>query len=444
MSNAVVQISQLLSIAFSLRSSLKCLKSLSARSQSNKAKDERPTDQLMYWVVFALLSMYEKSFEIFLRWFPYYNFAKLALIVVISIPALRITNLIFLNFHVVAVNQIQKVIDNVSDRPAHEVAMDTPFLLLLLVFPALGASVSECDSAISQAANYLRNTDSTFSLEESSERISTGDLPQILSEAKSCDGEKLSSDELSSCQPSKHVTDWAQPKDETDSAISDQIRKPSAIRTDSPSVRRSQFGSIAVEAPCPATPKSLLEAKRDTQRRLSSLTPVIRSLTPRKSPPRTTRNPTTPSGIAIASKSSACAGPVKVSYRTRNVESPTQTASSSTSVSIMQRSGDSSPLNEGKSPPLIRDKTQPNTSQNTSINREKAVGNSGKGRSRSPILDGSGVPGEDMRTPAQKGTKTRSLSQNVKSLFDFDLTHRPLNSAARSKRRSTLGLDPKS
>ena len=442
MSNAFVQISQLLSIAFSLRTSLKCLKSLSARAQSYKVKDEGPTDQLMYWVVFALLSMYEKSFEVLFRWIPYYNFAKLALIVVISIPALRITNLIFLNFHVVAVNQIQKLIDNVSQRPAHEVAMDAPFLLLLLIFPALGVAASECDSAFTQSADYLRNIDSVLSLEESSERIALGDLPQTLFESKSCDREECSSNELDSLQSAKHLMDRALSKDETDSTPSDEIRKPSAIRTDSPTVRKSEAGTTAVEAPCPMTPKSLMEAKRDTLRRLSSLTPVIRSLTPRKSPSRTTGIPTTATTAAM--KTPICAGPVKVSYRTRSIESPPQAASISTSATNMRRNGSAASLNEGKSPTLLRDKIRSQTAQNASIDREKAAGNSAKCRSRSPILDGRGVRGEDIRILAEPGTKTRSLSQNVKSLFDFDLTHRPLNSAARSKRRSTLGLDTKS
>ena len=50
-------------------------------------------DQLMFWVLFAILSMYEIYLEFILRWIPGYYYAKLALIVAITFPRLKITNI---------------------------------------------------------------------------------------------------------------------------------------------------------------------------------------------------------------------------------------------------------------------------------------------------------------------------------------------------------------
>ena len=106
MTYALVLVTELISVALALRSSLKCLKGLSSSTSKGILKDERSTDQLMFWVIFAVLSLFEKYLEFIIRWIPGYYYAKFGFVVAITFPRLKVTNLIFWDFLVVLINRI--------------------------------------------------------------------------------------------------------------------------------------------------------------------------------------------------------------------------------------------------------------------------------------------------------------------------------------------------
>ena len=100
--------------------------------------DGRATDQLIFWVVFAVLSMYEKYLEFILRWIPGYYYVKFLYVVSITFPQLKITNLVFWDVWVVFINKVNKYLIEDSSKTLYDTALDAPFFLLLLVFPAIG------------------------------------------------------------------------------------------------------------------------------------------------------------------------------------------------------------------------------------------------------------------------------------------------------------------
>jgi hypothetical protein len=167
MTFALAQICQLVAVALSLRSSMKCLKGLS--SSKVNIKDERSTGQLMFWVIFALLSMYEQYLEFIIRWIPGYYYVKASFIVAISIPRLKITSLVFWDGVVVLINRVYKLLFDENTRTGYEMAMDAPFYILLLFFPTLGNN--------GRVLNQMTDRNSSFI-----EKFVSEDLPRSIHE----------------------------------------------------------------------------------------------------------------------------------------------------------------------------------------------------------------------------------------------------------------------
>jgi hypothetical protein len=166
MTFALAQICHLVAVALSLRSSMKCLKGLS--SSKVNIKDERSTDQLIFWVIFALLSMYEQYLEFVIRWIPGYYYVKALFIVAISIPRLKITSLVFWDGVVVLINRVYELLFDESTRTGYEIAMDAPFYILLLLFPTLGNN---------GVLNQMTDKSSSFM-----EKFVSKDLPRTIHE----------------------------------------------------------------------------------------------------------------------------------------------------------------------------------------------------------------------------------------------------------------------
>lgn len=382
MTRALVLVGQLVSVALSLRSSLKCLKGLSSCSSGKVVNDDRSKDQLIFWVVFALVSMYEKVFEFLFRWIPGYYYAKFAFIVIISFPDLKIPNLIFWDIHVVVINRVYKMLRNWGPRTMFEIVCDVPFVALLVIFPALNNHPGDYDKA---------DLDATQSVEDLAAK-------SALYDEKNADSDNESKDSVERNQPAEHKESISnkpfseqepfnsEAKIDCDSDYPNQksVFRLETIASNCDEVLRSRTSSISAGQLLSSSPQSLKKAKQDTLRRLSSLTPVIRCLAPRASLASEFKDSMTP--------------PRALSPPIRNEEI---------------------------------DKSRRRKSPVTKI-KEKEIVNQVKNYV-SAVRDG---PSSGVKAPT-----LMQKSLDVGSLFDLNLTHRPLNSAARRKRRSLLGLD---
>lgn len=395
MTRALALVGQLISVALSLRSSLKCLKGLSSSSSEKVVTDDRSKDQLIFWVVFALISMYEKVFEFMFRWIPGYYYAKLAFIVIISFPDLKIPNLIFWDIHVVVINRVYKMLSDGGPRTMLEIASDVPFFVLLIIFPALNNNLGDFDKAVLNATPSIEvlATVSAISMEKC---IADGNK-----NARSDDDSKYSEScnhhtehqENSSNENFAELETFSSGLNitcESDFPQQKSIFCLDAISSNCGSAFRSRSSSISAAAPLSCSPHSLKKAKQDTLRRLSSLTPVIRCLAPR---------------ISLATPE----------FKNKDSMTPPRALSPPNRTEEFDKSRRrKSPVTKTKEKEVI---TQ---TRNT---RSTVRDNSSSASARAPSL-------------MQVGK-----SLDVGSLFDLNLTHRPLNSAARSKRRSFLGLD---
>jgi TB2/DP1, HVA22 family len=442
MSYAFVQIGQLISVALSLRSSLKCLKGLSSHSSDGVNKGHRSSEQqLMFWVVFALLSMYEKYFEFIFRWIPCYYYAKLVFILAISFPSLRITNLIFWDFHVVIIDYVYKILNAGNTRTAYAMAMDFPFFILLLVFPALGITENEMDEPFTdsvteveayiattfspgefQQGHIIEETDSTMETHEN-EKMKKTFLPAISLKNIEKINKALENDPK--FRPSIANIDTSVGSGfRTPSNLSDlNIEPGSPIRITTPTSARNIISS----------PKSLKVAKQETSRRLSSLTEVIRCLTPKMSPSPRRDSP-------MPSRNTTGTGIQRVSYRTRtnSSSSPNTTDSTSRRGQGPRAFNSTSPTGGGTSPPR-------HTFKKSSIDTQKNLRQKNESKenlfqtSASSEMSNVGVERAGFSPPGP-GPRTQSM---IGSLFGLNLNQLPLNSVARSEqnknRRSSLG-----
>lgn len=444
MSYAFVQISQLISVALSLRSSLKCLKGLSSHSSDGIKKGHCSSEQqLMFWVVFALLSMYEKYLEFVFRWIPCYYYAKLVFILVISFPSLRITNLIFWDFHVVIIDYVFKILNDGNSRTAYALVMNFPFFILLLVFPALGITDSEmnvsCTDYVAEVEAYISKSllpgelqhkegiEEKDSIQETSEdeKVRKSFLPATsLKYAEEID--KSSENESQRIRPSMAYIDASEdsgvrrPSDLSDLNIS----AGSPVRFSSPTSARN----IA------ASPKSLKVAKQETSRRLSSLTEVIRCLTPKMSPSSRRDSP-------LPSRNTTGTGLQRVSYRARtNSSSSLNTTDSISRRGQGPRTFTSSSYTGGRSSPPR------NTLKKSSIDaqknlREKNEMKENVFRTLMSREVSNEVGSEPSTLHSLSGPRSESM---IGSLFSLNLNQLPLNSLARSEqnknRKSSYGV----
>ena len=393
MTRALVLVGQLISVALSLRSSLKCLKGLSSCSSEKVVTDDRSKDQLIFWVVFALVSMYEKVFEFLFRWIPGYYYAKFAFIVIISFPDLKIPNLIFWDIHVVVINRVYKLLSDGGPRTMFEIASDVPFMVLLVIFPALNNNLGDYDKADLDVSSSMDDLAAVCTL-INDRHYANGDQNADSGNDSKYSGVYNRPAEHQENNLDKVLTeletfsselkiDW-----ESDNSYHKSVLRLDAITSNCDAALRSRSSSFSAGPLLSSSPHSLKKAKQDTLRRLSSLTPVIRCLAPRVS-------------LATSECKDSITPPRALSPPMRDEE--------------IERS---------------RRRRSPITKIN-----EKEVFNKVK-YNGSAVREGSSSASASAPTLMQVGN-----SLDLGSLFDLNLTHRPLNSAARRKRRSFLGLD---
>jgi TB2/DP1, HVA22 family len=117
---------------------LKCLRKLTTSSHRNARAEylESATSELIYWVTLSTLLVLDSHLSILLRYVPGWNYWKAFTIIVISSPALRISNLIFWDGIVRSVDYLNSTLKS-SDFPTlREFLYSLPFLILVIIFPA--------------------------------------------------------------------------------------------------------------------------------------------------------------------------------------------------------------------------------------------------------------------------------------------------------------------
>ncbi len=146
------EVSELVAVAYSIRSTLKMLKHLSNinqnstdtstmekmhSSKSMKDIENESRGALMFWSVFALYMMWERHLEFTIRWFPGYYYLKSFFIIVIAIPKLRIINLVFNDLVVPILEYLHKYIGKHEIPSASQFILLLPIYILLLCFPSI-------------------------------------------------------------------------------------------------------------------------------------------------------------------------------------------------------------------------------------------------------------------------------------------------------------------
>lgn len=496
MTYALAQVSELVAVALALRSSLKCLKGLSAStSQKGILVDGRATDQLMFWVVFAILSMYEKYLEFILRWIPGYYYAKFFYILSITFPQLKITNLIFWDFWVVLVNNAYKLLIDESSKTLYDTALDVPFILLLLIFPALGKVQIEkndrthilLDDALFD--ELIQN--STTSSDPNPDRDKIANNSEIIKQkikivsykTDKKEEKEIKIDGVTKCKIRSqslglgiHSTSNAQNgtdnlsdginlnfnaktilalcqnplKKEMDTSKEHSLSPPTDRTPITMKVITVKTPPISYTTPSnlmsSVSPRSMKDVKEDTLRRLSTLTAVVKCLNPRfktrEISPMSTRKIRTDSPMRSITNSSKKCNTFSFSD---NIDSEYE--------DMNPTDDDKNGKNEknGKTEKNARNEKNSNNlrSRRCIMEKEKMkhgdphlIRNSDKIEKENPV----GV--DNMKIKEDKSmklnvtlSKAKSLRSSVTSLFDLDLTHKPLNSAARNRRRDTLGME---
>ena len=148
----LAEVSELVAVAYSVRSTLKMLKHLSnvhqdssgieAEENINKSTSMKDIENesrgvLMFWSVFALYMMWERHVEFIIRWFPGYYYLKSFFIIIIAIPKLKIINLIFNDLVVPILEYLHKYIGKHEIPSASQFILSLPIYILLLCFPSI-------------------------------------------------------------------------------------------------------------------------------------------------------------------------------------------------------------------------------------------------------------------------------------------------------------------
>ena len=496
MTYALVQISELVAVALALRSTLKCLKGLSfSSSQKGALGNGRAADQLIFWVVFAVLSMYEKHLEFILRWIPGYYYVKFFYVVSITFPQLRITNLVFWDFWVVLINRVNKYLIEDSSKTLYETALDAPFFLLLLVFPAIGNVHMERrndditlqeqnhddDLVLSSHISCHPNQDCNVSTTVSD--VNTQRIKVVSYKTGKCEQKKTTVDSgLGSeipFQTSKNqgatiaVLCGTPEKTNIEGEYPDPHKKndidvnlsASAPLNDSASmgIITTPIMSNGSNLMSSVSPRSMKECKQDTLRRLSSLTPVVRRLHPRTRSisPNPIRKPHVDSPLQCIKKGNRITKSTFNRRSTYPVSDDVETEYEEMNLPDLDISGKNvTPILSTKSGSLSLAYTSSDEKIKASLRSRRYIIEKERMRQNSTntIFDSTSEKNgtdssysADSKRKKDDDKKTKSIStlskakilRTVTSLFDLDLTHRPLNSAARNRRRDTLGMDKK-
>ena len=495
MTYALVQLSELVAVALALRSALKCLKGLSfSSSQKGGLVDGRATDQLIFWVVFAVLSMYEKYLEFILRWIPGYYYVKFLYVVSITFPQLKITNLVFWDVWVVFINKVNKYLIEDSSKTLYDTALDAPFFLLLLVFPAIGnihiergddvvtlqEQNDDDDPVLEGPISCRPNQDcfvSTIVSDANIQRIKVVSYKSGQSEQKKTTIDRGLSSEMP-FHTSRNEGPTIAAQCGTPGRTNNEEEYPSTqekinfnISSSASSLLHNSANMGVIATPIMSggsnqmssvSPKSMKECKQDTLRRLSTLTPVVRCLHPttRSMSPNPIKKALIDSPLQSIKKGNRISKSAPNRRSTYPVGDDVDTEYEEMNLANLDCSGEiGTPTSSTKSGSLLYTSSDEKIraslrSRRFILERERMRQNNTntitEGTSEKCGIDSTWSADSKRKKDEDKKNKLNStlskakiLRATVTSLFDFDLTHKPLNSAARNRRRDTLGMEKK-
>jgi len=101
-----------------------------ASFKSLEAKNEEEDSfWLMYWVVFGVFSLFESIADSFIFWFPFYFEIKLACLIALQIPQLKLSSTIYKSYIQPYFKQHEKGIDSIGEEVLDEVNQKTKKLV---------------------------------------------------------------------------------------------------------------------------------------------------------------------------------------------------------------------------------------------------------------------------------------------------------------------------
>ena len=189
----LAQTAMWVSMLFSCVRSMKFLRRITAAPGTTSGTEhDKAVSALMFWVIYALLVVFEEYLEWVVRWFPGFYYAKTLFVVMISVPALRITDLVFNDGVVVlfnAMNDLRLRLDGAFNDgrlillhslgairtwactlpPLRTVVAQAPFVVLAVLFPNLcechdiGATSSSGSSSLPTPSSSSLSSASTSS-----------------------------------------------------------------------------------------------------------------------------------------------------------------------------------------------------------------------------------------------------------------------------------------
>jgi hypothetical protein len=144
---ALAKLCKLFAIGMNLRNSLKILKGMSTvTTNSSITSDSHPSPPhlcmtttgrsiLMFWAIFALITIWEQYFERLFQWIPLYYYCKSLFILLMAFPKLKFTNNIFHQYLIPFFEWIHDHYEHITDYDWKEFLLKLPFVLLFLFFP---------------------------------------------------------------------------------------------------------------------------------------------------------------------------------------------------------------------------------------------------------------------------------------------------------------------
>eukprot|EP01041_Mallomonas_annulata_P004346 gene4346-8654_t len=188
---AMAKIVHFLAVMYSTRTSLKMLKALSSENQSSNITENlksKAYSVLMFWAIYGFYMVWEQHFESFFRWLPAYYYFKSFFIGIVAIPQIRITHLVFQDVLVPLVERFYHKLkgdDENGEMPtAVDIILRFPFLLLVLVCPALSHNVEEMSITSNEDTTTAVTPGTTVTEELNSDIDEEGEQPSAVLSAK--------------------------------------------------------------------------------------------------------------------------------------------------------------------------------------------------------------------------------------------------------------------
>lgn len=147
---------------------------------------------LMFWSIYGFFVVWEQYFEKMIRWFPLYYYMKSFFILLMAVPKLKLTNLVFCDVLVPLVDNFYKLLIGDGDKlpGALEMIWSSLILFLSLIFPILEEDQrretisNEGVSTLDTPHMNLIQTDTTLSSGDMMDRAINEDGQLILLESK--------------------------------------------------------------------------------------------------------------------------------------------------------------------------------------------------------------------------------------------------------------------